>query len=54
MFPEAIEDMTIREGGLVCAIVLPASVTVIVDEPAVPVVKGLVKFTLAVLYGVTS
>ena len=46
--------MIIREGGVVCAIVLLASVTVTTEEPAVPVVKGLVKFTLAVLYGVMS
>ena len=46
--------MTIREAGLVLAISLPASVTVITEEPADPVAKGLVRLTLSVLYGVIS
>ena len=46
--------MTIREAGLVLAISLPASVTVITEEPADPVEKGLVKLTSSVLYGVIS
>ena len=46
--------ITIREAGLVLAIVLLASVTVTVLVPEPPVAKGFVKFTGSVLYGVTS